>query len=232
MIRFQEVHELKSASEISPPAELQDEKGAFLNQQKEAAAFWNDVFSQRQDTYSPDTMDYEGLLCDIFGRDESEFTFDFEITGLSEIINKFKSDAWAAMPENERIDVIQEFLESLSNQLGLENAPALEFYEGDWSSYGAYSPVNQSISINIRYFDDPKELVNTLAHEVRHAYQHQRAEMLETREDWLYKFNFDNYVSPQELPNGAYLFFTDYQDQYVETEARAFAGLFDREMSE
>ena len=231
MIRFQEAHEPKSASEIISQVELQDEKGVSPDQQKEAVAFWNDVFSRRECAYLPDTVDYEGLLCDVFGRDESEFTFDFEITRLSEIINKFKSDAWAAMPENERINVIQEFVKSLSNQLGLEHMPALEFYAGDAGSYGAYSPVNQSISINTRYFDDPKELVNTLAHEVRHAYQHQRAEMPETREDWLYKCNFDNYVSPQELPNGAYLFFTDYQDQYVEAEARAFAGLFDREMS-
>ena len=190
------------------------------------------MFSQRQDTYFPDAMDYEGLLCDVFGRDESEFRFDFETARLSEIIDEFKSDVWVVMPENERINVIQEFVASLSNQLGLEDIPALEFYEGDWGSYGAYNPMNQSISINTRYFDDPKELVNTLAHEVRHAYQHQRAEILETRDDWLYKCNFDNYVSPQELPNGAYLFFTDYQDQYVEAEVRAFAGLFDREMSE
>ena len=231
MIRFQETQESKGTSEIIHQPELQEEKIIYPDQRKDATAFWNDVFSRRECAYLPDTADYEGLLCDIFGRDESEFTFDFEITGLSEIINKFKSDAWAVMPENERIDVIREFVASLSNQLGLENAPSLEPYEGDWSSYGAYSPVNQSISINTKYFDDPKELVNTLAHEVRHAYQHHRAEMLEMREDWLYKCNFDNYVSPQELPNGAYLFFTDYQDQYVEAEARAFAGLFDREMS-
>lgn len=82
MIRFQEAHKPKSALEISPQAELQREKNSRSEQQKEAAAFWNGVFSQRQDTYSPDTMDYEGLLCDVFGRDESEFTFDFEMTKI------------------------------------------------------------------------------------------------------------------------------------------------------
>lgn len=145
MIRFQEAHKPKSASEISPQVELQDEKDVRSDQQKEVAAFWNDVFSKRQDTYSPDAMDYEGLLCDIFGRDESEFTFDFEMAKLSEIIDKFKSDDWVVMPENEKINVIQEFVVSLSNQLGLEYMPALEFYAGDAGSYGAYTTLWKNV---------------------------------------------------------------------------------------
>ena len=40
----------------------------------------------------------------------------------------------------------------------------------------------------------------------------------------------DNYISPLPLPGGGWLFFTDYQDQYVEVDARAFANLFTEAM--
>ena len=32
------------------------------------------------------------------------------------------------------------------------------------------------------------------------------------------------------MPGGGWLFFTDYQDQYVEVDARAFANLFTEAM--
>ena len=36
-----------------------------------------------------------------------------------------------------------------------------------------------------------------------------------------------NYISPLFTENGDCILFTDYQDQLVEAEARAFANLFD-----
>ena len=51
-------------------------------------------------------------------------------------------------------------------------------------------------------------------------------ELQETWQDTLYKLNFENYISPISLADGKYLFFTDYQDQLVEAEARAFANIF------
>jgi hypothetical protein len=97
-------------------------------------------------------------------------------------------------------------------------------------AYGFYSPSDNTINLNRQYFDDPVELVNTIAHEMRHAYQEYRAGLLETREDALYRVNLDNYISPIPLPGGGWLFFTDYQDQYVEVDARAFANLFTEAM--
>ena len=76
--------------------------------------------------------------------------------------------------------------------------------------------------------DRPDLLRDVIPHEMRHAYQHQRSDLQETRQDELYRINFDNYISPVPLPDGKYLFFTDYQDQLVEAEARAFASLFSR----
>ena len=102
--------------------------------------------------------------------------------------------------------------------------------EYDSLLYGFYSPSDNTINLNRQYFDNPVELVNTIAHEMRHAYQEYRAGLLETREDALYRVNLDNYISPIPLPGGGWLFFTDYQDQYVEVDARAFANLFTEAM--
>ena len=65
--------------------------------------------------------------------------------------------------------------------------------------------------------------MNTVAHEMRHAYQWERSRNPERPEDILYLYNFDNYISPVPLGNGKYLFVVDYMNQYIEAEARAFA---------
>ena len=98
--------------------------------------------------------------------------------------------------------------------------------DGQNGACGAFVPEENKIEINRTILTDPKEVVDTIAHEMRHAYQHQRAEMLETWQDFLYRLNFENYISPVSLADGKYLFFTDYQDQLVEAEARAFANIF------
>ena len=101
-----------------------------------------------------------------------------------------------------------------------------------YGSCGAYLPGANVIEINRNTLADPKEVVDTVAHEARHAYQHQRAVLQETKQDILYRINFENYISPIPLADGKYLFFTDYQDQLVEAEARAFANIFrDKEVA-
>ena len=76
--------------------------------------------------------------------------------------------------------------------------------------------------------NDPDELIDTIAHELRHAFQHQKAMAPESALDMLYRVNFDNYISPLPLGDGKFLFFADYQDQLVEVEARAFAKQFSK----
>lgn len=125
--------------------------------------------------------------------------------------------------------IISEFVSALGEGLELENLPEVAAFDDD-DAYGFYSPSDNTINLNRQYFDDPVELVNTIAHEMRHAYQEYRAGLLETREDALYRVNLDNYISPIPLPGGGWLFFTDYQDQYVEVDARAFANLFTEAM--
>lgn len=109
--------------------------------------------------------------------------------------------------------------------LELLNPPDVQYYEGHPCDCGCYDPFDNSIWINRNNFDDPQEIVDTVAHEMRHAFQFERADKLETYEDFLYAYNFANYIVPEETEDG-FVNFLDYQDQLIEAEARAFAEMF------
>ena len=87
-----------------------------------------------------------------------------------------------------------------------------------------------AVCINSCNFDNPQEILDTVAHEVRHAYQFQRAQNPKEEIDYLYAYNFENYITPY-VTDGGYVNFTDYQDQLIEAEARAFANLFNVEVA-
>ena len=60
------------------------------------------------------------------------------------------------------------------------------------------------------------EAADTVAHELWHAYQHERASHPTTRLDAMYAANNADYIKPEDD-------FEGYQSQLVEAEARAFA---------
>ena len=49
---------------------------------------------------------------------------------------------------------------------------------------------------------------------------------METREDMIFKYNLDNYISPEYTVDGGCLYFLDYWNQYIECDARVFANVF------
>ena len=184
---------------------------------------------RRHDEASHD--EYDILMSEAFNRSEDELDIDFDINEkFSAILEKFTNETWKSLNESEKTDAISDFVCTLGECLGLEDIPDTIVFDDLDDAYGFYNPLNNSICLNKQYFNDSSELVNTIAHEVRHAYQEYRAGLLETREDELYRVNLDNYISPVQLPDGGWLFFTDYQDQYVEVDARAFANLFTEAM--
>lgn len=135
------------------------------------------------------------------------------------------------MNEDERYSVAKEFADTLGKKLDLRDSPNIVLIDGENGTYGGYIQSKNCIEINRMYLDDPKELIDTFSHEMRHAYQHYRTDLLETKEDALFRVNFDNYISSLELPGGGYLMFYDYWNQYVEVDARAFANKFTEAMA-
>lgn len=226
MIRFSDVTEkgtshemLEKHSDIKPSDGMTDQ---------ETDAFWKAEFQKAHDEVSLD--EYDTLLSEVFNRSEDELDINFAIGDkLVKLLDQFSPETWEYMDDSERDEIISEFVSALSEDLGLEDIPEVAVFDDD-DAYGFYAPTDNTINLNRQYFNNPVELVNTIAHEMRHAYQEYRAGLLETREDALYRVNLDNYISPIPLPGGGWLFFTDYQDQYVEVDARAFANLFTEAM--
>lgn len=233
MIRFHDTAEKKDNTELLSSTAFQDIKPAGSMSKEEAISFLDGLFSidpESQDVYS---IDEESILAEIFGRFEDEFDFDFELDDeIQTVLDWFGASKWEKMTDSERIDAISELAAVIGKKLGLSEEPEIQFYDGQDGSCGAYLPGENKVEINRNTLDDPKEVIDTVAHEMRHAYQHQRADLQETWQDTLYKLNFENYISPIPLTDGKYLFFTDYQDQLVEAEARAFANIFtDKEVA-
>ena len=171
-------------------------------------------------------LEYNLLLSEVFGRSESEISIDFKMNDrLSSILEKFKDEKWQSLDDDEKITIIKEFTNKLGIALGLDSIPSIEISD-ESKVQGSYSPDTNTIVISSKDIDNPYEIVDTIPHELRHAYQHMRAEMMDTYEDVLYRVNIDNYINPKQLIDGSWLFFTDYYDQYVEVDARAFARIF------
>lgn len=227
MIRFHDTAEKKDNSELLSPSAFQDIKPSGTMSSEEAVSFLDGLFlvdPESQDTYS---IDEESLLAEIFGRFEDEFDFDFELDNeIQVVLDRFGAAQWERLTDSEKVEAIKELAAVIDKKLGIEENPEIQFYNGRDGSCGAYVPGENKVEINRNTMDDPREVVDTVAHEMRHAYQHQRAGLQETWQDMLYKINFENYISPIPLADGKYLFFTDYQDQLVEVEARAFANIF------
>ena len=166
---------------------------------------------------------------DILNRSEDEFSFDYDLSNMKELMDKFDNSKWADLSEDERMDLVEQAVSKIADILGLNEIPEVMYFEDDPSNCGYYYSGLNILGINVCELSDPKELINTVAHELRHAYQEQCAMDPETEMDYKYLTNLSNYISPLFTENGDCILFTDYQDQLVEAEARAFANLFSGE---
>ena len=187
---------------------------------EDATAFWDKEFESVQ----------EISMKDILNRREEEFSFeDFDINSLSDVIDDFEESNWNQLSDDEKLDIVNNAVKRISEKLSITEIPEVTFFEDDPSNCGYYYSGLNMLGINICELEDPKELLNTISHELRHAYQEQRAKNPETEMDYKYLANLSNYIAPLFTETGECILFTDYQDQLVEAEARAFANLFDRE---
>lgn len=195
--------------------------------ESEARDFWSDVFSSPVDVRK---ITEDDIQRDVYGRSEEEFEFDFDTSSsdIRQILARFNIESWQLLTDLEKENICKELMELIATKLEIYNKPKLEFYESDPCDCGAFNPDSNIISINKNNFDVPEEIVDTIAHEIRHAYQFQRAMNPENYMDLLYAYNFENYIVPYADQDG-YVNFIDYQDQLVEAEARAFANMFKME---
>ncbi len=224
MIRFSGLEVISELSElVRQPNRFKDIKPETDITGDEVQEFWDAFFLKPIET----DINEESIVQDVYGRSEDEFQFDFDIETpeLKRLLYEFSRTCWDELPEDEKIKRIDQLVSMIGDQLGVEKKPQIEFYNAGIYDCGAYDPETNTIAINKANLDDPVEIVDTVAHEMRHAYQFQRAKNPQNYMDLLYAYNFTNYINPYVDKDG-YVNFTDYQDQLIEAEARAFAKLF------
>lgn len=223
MIHFSDSPEKKSLSEIASSTEFSAilSKGENI---EDARDYWDQVFAEPAEVA---TITEEELAAEIFDRHPEEFSFDFPFDDeVTKAITRFDADEWGQLTVKERLTAMETFVELVGARLGLERIPDIKLFEGADNVLGAYVRGENQIEINEALLNKPQDLLKTLAHEIRHAYQYEHSLTLESWEDFLYYVNFENYISPGVDENGYYHSFADYEDQLVEAEARAFAKLF------
>jgi hypothetical protein len=164
--------------------------------------------------------------CKKVGTEEKEFTFEFDMKDIEPVLVKFDERNWTNLSDDERLEAVGELTVKIAGGLGLRSVPEIAYFEDHPSDRGMYYRGTDTLGINVCELQKPKGLVNTIAHELRHAYQRQRAENPETEMDQKYLANWQNYVSPMFDQNGELILVTENREQLVEAEARAFADLF------
>lgn len=159
---------------------------------------------------------FEGL--DDYDFDGIDYATDTE--RLDSSLENFDSSTWGGLSLDEQKAAMTDLADYVKDVIGFDNPPEIVYYnnpvDGD---YGGYSPGSNTLEVNEYMLYNNEEAADTVAHELWHAYQHQRANNPQSAKDYQYQYGFDNYIRPEDD-------FAGYQDQLVEAEARAFAQQF------
>lgn len=135
----------------------------------------------------------------------------------SEVLAPFKQGNWEEMNIDEQKEAIEKLADYNAEILAVENKPNVEYYYlEDKGDFGGFSDENNTIYINEYNMGDAEETADTISHEYRHKYQHERAEKLENQRDLEFKEGFDDYISPDDD-------YEEYKNQLVELDARLYA---------
>lgn len=139
---------------------------------------------------------------------------------LGEIVDLFNPEIFQQLSVEERYYIVDMLKDKLCEELQLENPPEMIIGElEDESIRGYYDPELNAIIVNASLFQDGMQLCKTIAHEIRHAWQDQRAnlpEEMQTALDKALKENLENYICPEDN-------YREYRLQLVEMDARSFA---------
>ncbi|MCD7866502.1 MAG: hypothetical protein LUG54_10975 [Clostridiales bacterium] len=166
----------------------------------------------------PDSLDASG------DQDEGN-----DIRDLDEIMNEFSKENWEGLSDAERQEAVTELGEYIGKELDFENPPEVEFCDLNdpegIQTYGYYNNETNKITINTAYMDDVENVVNTIAHESRHCYQHERAENPQTEEDYQHKYEFENYITAE-------VDFEAYENQLIESDARDYGDYYENMLKE
>lgn len=148
----------------------------------------------------------------------SENVSDNQEKSLKETLDSFEASKWNEIDVDDKKELCETLGDRISENLGIENKPGIEFYNNpNNSDYGYYSPEENKIYLNEHQLNDGKETADTIAHEARHCWQYERAADPQTEQDYAFKENIENYVD-------ANVNFEQYCTQLIEVDARDYAA--------
>lgn len=157
-----------------------------------------------------DNVDKKYDISGLYPKKDTKLTFMKTLNSrLEEGLNVLKED----MDRNEAYDFINHSVEMISDYYGIEETPTVNvIYDEAAGYYGCYSESTHTIEINIPAHENYYELLDTIAHELRHCWQwyYGDSEMI---------YSLEHYISPK--PD--YSNFQDYADQLCERDAREAA---------
>lgn len=124
---------------------------------------------------------------------------------LVKILENFQSDKWRKLGKSKKRANIQKLSNRLNQCLGVKNPYSIEFIYRENPLFDRYGGDNDGrrhvIRTNEANYDDPLYVVDNIAHEVRHTYQRERADLPDknqTEEDRRWETNMDDYIQSSE----------------------------------
>ena len=203
-----------------PEDDVEENPENILDDHPEETEEMTDI-EEEQEPIDVDDIDYDAVFQDISPEELEEGYQDIELDDDPElytsVLESFEDDTWENLDLDERKEAMEAMADFIGDKIQLENPPKIEYYyneqEGD---YGGYRPGDNVLEVNEYMLYEADEAADTIAHELWHAHQHECAENPQTERDYLYRYNFQNYIRHSISPER-------YRSQLVEAEAYAFA---------
>ncbi len=172
------------------------------------------VREEQQDGRTFTGLRTEGKIAETSEQPNPENTISSE---TRETLDAFVQGNWDNLSQTEKETAVENLRDNVAKDLQLENKPNIAYYnKEDPGDYGGYAASTNTIYINRFNMGDAAETADTIAHESRHCWQHERAENPKTEQDQRFKENFEDYIRPEDD-------FFEYQNQPVEADARDYA---------
>ncbi|MCC8130389.1 MAG: hypothetical protein LIO72_01360 [Ruminococcus sp.] len=137
---------------------------------------------------------------------------------IRESLGSFDQETWENLSEAEKEQAVERLRDSVAEDLQIKDKPTIVYYDNHvQGDFGYYDRRNNAVFVNRFYMDNPAETADTVAHETRHCWQHERADNPQTEQDYQFRENFKDYVRPEDD-------FYEYQNQPVEADAFSYAA--------
>lgn len=144
----------------------------------------------------------------------------------------FSDERWNSASAEERVQMLNSFKNVLNGIYGINVTADIAFFEGEESLCGYYQSSDNKVYLNVNSLTNRsrEEVMNTIVHEMRHAYQYQVINdpgsyivSEETARAWEQNWSDENYITYDPALDN----YDDYYNQPLEADAFGFADSID-----